>query len=109
MRIGDTLYHFDVNRRVYSKPPAGSDRIWGDIIYAEHFKALKIVGETRVSWLLEHNYKVKKDAIGTLFLTQEQMSDNIWSHHHRHKIRDLLDQANAAELRTIGGILGYQE
>lgn len=112
MQIGDTLYHFDINRRVYDKPPPESGRIFGTLVYAGHFKPLKIIGETSQSWLMEFNYKAKKKAGGPLqrggFYTAEEMADNIWMHEHRHKIRDLIDRASPTHLREVARILGYQ-
>jgi len=109
MQIGDTLWQFDINRRVYSKPPPG-ERIFGSIIYREHFKPLKIIGETRQSWLLEHRYKAKKGddpMIRGGFYTAEEMEDNVWIHDHRHRVRDLLDRAPPAKIREVAAILGY--
>lgn len=114
LKVGDTLYRYDVNRRVYSKPSAG--RAWGEIIYAEHFQPLKIIGETSRSWLLEHDWKASKATLsspdarkfgGRGFFTAEQMADDIWIHEHRHKIRDMLDRASPAQLRQIAEIVGY--
>jgi hypothetical protein len=110
MEVGDTLFHFDINRRVYDKPLAGTGRIFGTIIYREHFKPLKIIGETRQSWLLEFGYKAKKgdDPIKRGgFYTEVEMEDNIWTHDHRHKVRDLLDRASPTQLREVAEILGY--
>lgn len=109
MQIGDTLYHFDINRRIYTKPERGSGRVWGEIIYAEHFRPLKIVGETRQSWVLEYNHKVKKaDPRKGGYYTAAQMADNLWVHDHKHKLRDLLDRATAEQLREIAKVLGYK-
>ena len=107
MKIGDTLYHFDANRRRYTKPEPG--RSYGELIYSEHFTPRKIVGETRISWLMEYNGKANKaDPRKGGYFTAEQMADDIWVKHHRHQIRDLLGQASADHLREIARILGYQ-
>lgn len=114
LKIGDTIYRFDVNRRKYSPPPPGSGRIWGDLIYREHFHALKIVGETRHSWVLEHNYKAKKSDLakphlpGRTFHTEEQMEENVWRNTHRMKIVDWIQtHATTAQLKQIAEIIGY--
>jgi hypothetical protein len=108
MQIGDTLYNFDVNRRVYTKPENG----FGKIIYSKHFHPLKIIGETRMSWLLEHGYRAKKKGDDPMsrggFYTAEEMADNIWVNDHRHKVRDLLDRAPAEQIRQVAAVLGYQ-
>lgn len=107
MQIGETLYYFDINRRHYSKPEPG--RSWGNLIYAEHFEPRKIVGENKVSWLLEHGGRAnKKDPRKNGYFTAEQMADDIWVKNHRHRIRDLFDRTTAAQLREIAQMLGYQ-
>ena len=108
MQVGDTLYYFDQNRRKYSKPPPGSDRIWGDIIYAEHFAPEKIIGETRVSWCFEYGRKAKKsDPTQYGFYTAEQMADKIYEHDNGYKISDLVRHAPAKHLKQIAEIIGY--
>jgi hypothetical protein len=106
-KIGDTLYHFNVNRRRYTKPTEPG-QIFGRLIYAEHFRPLKVIGETRVSWLLEHDYKAPKKGGGG-FYTEQQRDDAIWLNEHRHRIREILDRATADQLREVAKILGYAD
>jgi hypothetical protein len=111
--IGDTLYRFDVNRRVYQK----GGQFSGGPIYREHFEPLKIEGENARSWVLERGWKVNKKTLrgeaasfsygGRGFFTAEQMEADIWQHDHRHKIRDLFDRCSVAQLREIANLLGY--
>lgn len=106
MKIGDTLYYFNVNRRKYRKPEPG--RQYGTIIYAEHFEPMEIVGENKVSWLMKYGHKApKKDPESKGYYTAQGMADNIWAHDHRHKLRDLLDRASPTELREVAKVLGY--
>lgn len=108
MQIGDTLYRFDGNR-VYREPGK---------VYRAHFEPLQIVGENRVSWILEHGWKVNKktgrgDASsyaygGRGFFTKEAMEDDIWDHENRHKISGfVLREATIAQLRQAADLIGY--
>jgi hypothetical protein len=111
MKIGDTLYKFDVNRRVYPKPEPGRAFSSGGPIYREHFMPLKIVGENKVSWVLEWNVKApKKDAdrIQKRILTAAEVDDDCWANDHRHRIRDLLQHCSVEHLREVARILGYR-
>jgi hypothetical protein len=116
IKVGDTLHKFDENRRVYERV---NGRATGAPIYAEHFSAHVIVGETARSWLLNMGHgqivKVsKKDLheavprfLGHQWYTAQGKIDHLWVKSHVHKLRDLLDRADAAKLRAIADILGY--
>lgn len=51
--IGQTVWVLDTNRRVYTKAQSAP-------IYREYFTPHKVIGETSVSWLLEHALKIDK-------------------------------------------------
>ena len=110
MKIGDTLYHFDQNRREYAKPPAGSGRIYGNPIYSGHFSPMVIKGENRRSWLFDFGMKADKaNPRKHNFFTAEQMADDIWIHEHRYElVRRVQDSRDAAALREIAKIVGYE-
>lgn len=109
LKIGDTVWFFDVNRRIYKDH---------ELIYREHFVPLKIVGENKMSWLLEHGHKCKK---GTLtisaqgfgeyhFYRQDDMEKRIYLHNHRHKIAAAIsDLKNVDLLREIAKSIGYDD
>ena len=52
LQVGDTIWYFDTNRRVYPPPEPG--RIWasGGPIWREHWRPVQITGETSRSWVL---------------------------------------------------------
>jgi|CXWL01.1.fsa_nt_gi hypothetical protein len=112
MKIGDTLYWFDGNTRVYDQPGFG-----GRAVYAKHFVPLKIVGENNVSWILERDWKVNKKTGkgearsysygGRGFFTAEGMADDIWQHEHRHKILREVERAPLDQIKKIAAIIGY--
>ncbi len=115
LKIGDTLFRFDGNRRVYRRP--GTYHGGGAPVYREHFEPLKVIGENKVSWLLERGWKASKKDLksaasmaygGRGFFTAEQMEDDIWMHDHRHSIRALFDRASPEQLKKIAEILGFE-
>lgn len=114
MKIGDTLYRFDGNRRVHREPRSFSGG--GATIYREHFEPLKIVGENNVSWILERGWKVNKKTLkgeaksyeygGRGFFTAEGMEDDIWDHDCRHNIIDAVRRTSVDKLKQIARIVG---
>ncbi len=112
VKIGDMLHRFDVNRRVYTKAPLGG--LYGSLIYAEHFSAHRIVGESKGAWIVDNSYggaaKVGKRLIGAgVWFTDAGKDDHLWAHSHRHNLRDLLNHADAATLRAVAVVLRYEE
>jgi len=112
MNVGDKVYRFDGNVRVYDRAGFG-----GAAIYEKHFVEEEIIGETNRSWITSRGYKIsKKDGscpaamqyAGRGFFTFQAMQDDIWRNNHRHKIERLLGQASAHQLRQVADILGYQ-
>jgi len=117
IKVGDTLWCFDENRRVYTKPPEG--KLYGTIIYEEHFRPEKIAGETRQSWLIKnHPYadiKVNKETmrssgrLGTFrWYTDRTKADAVWVRKHRPAIASRVQVAEADQLREIAKIVGYE-
>jgi hypothetical protein len=111
--IGQTIYVFDINRRVYPKRPPGAAYLGEGPIYREHWRAEKVVGETRVSWVLEFGRKVPKDQAkarkqGVVFTAQE-VDDDCWLKSHRYRIvNDISRIDDPALLRKIADLIGYK-
>ena len=57
-KIGDTIWIFDSNRRVYPRDADG--RATGGPIWREHWKPVVIVGETSRWWLTDYGNKIAK-------------------------------------------------
>ena len=75
--IGDTVWYFDPNHRVYNRDANG--RRIGGPIWREHWRPVEVTGETRLSWIVGHdNYEVfrvkKKDWPAKLALSQEHIT-----------------------------------
>lgn len=116
--IGDTLYRFDKNHRVYRRDASG--RAVGGPIFTEYFVPHQIVGETKLSWLVGNDgrYKVNKKTLreagrsgfhGYQWHTEDGKQDAIWRASHRLGIKTMLDNATTEQLRKVASIIGYVE
>lgn len=110
LKPGDTLYSFDGNRRSHDRSKVG-----GGPIYELHFAPAVIVGETKVSWIMDrYDAKVNKKTLESVcqfaergYFTKSAMEADIWSHHHRHKIASEVGRIGVDQLKEIARIIGY--
>lgn len=119
MKVGDHLWHFDRDRRIYRRDE--NNRPFGGPIYREHFVQYTITGETKLSWLVEATHRVlfkinKKTLLASngaytahSFFTDKGMEDNIWVGDNRYKISRLIERASADQLMECAKILGFKE
>lgn len=115
LKVGDTIYKFDENHRVYRRNADG--RATGGPIYSEYFRPHIIAGETKLSWLSgprgedKINKKTMKEAgrgsHGYQWHTKASMEDHLWSAIHRHEIIQRVQQASIDELKQIAALVGY--
>jgi hypothetical protein len=116
LKIGDTIYKFDENHRVYRKGPDG--RATGGPIYAEYFVPYEIKGETKQSWLTGYmsDIKVNKKTLrsagqsgfsGHQWFTAESKDAHLWVAEHRRGIERALLSATVDQLKRIAEIVGY--
>ncbi len=98
MKVGDKVWRFDFNRRVYPKTPGFSAPI-----YSEHFYPDIITGETSRSWILG-NDKISKKSPFCLY-TDEQKEDQIWANTYRYKIIDEVRTSDIKTLREVAKIV----
>lgn len=117
-KVGDTIWEFDCNRRVYpnERRRLGS---FDAPIYSEHFTSATITGETPQSWLIALSHgrpprKVNKKTMleandrftSIRWFTTEQMGDDIWIHDHRAAIASKIGvERDASKLKRIAAIL----
>ncbi len=114
-KIGDTVYLFDQNTRRYTAPSPEekkAGRIWGSLIWRGHWVPVKIVGETRVSWLLEHGAKIPKKTARinneSPAMSEDELNDRCLVDEHGYKISEIVRRADASQLRSIANIIGYK-
>ena len=114
--VGDTVWLFDEDRRVYATPEPG--RIWGTggPIYREHFVERRIVSEGPRSWVLDTGEKVNKQTRLTkrdhrgiakaLFLSLAEVEDSCYLKENHYRIADKVRTCrDAAVLRQIARLV----
>jgi hypothetical protein len=117
MKIGDPIWYFDLNRRRYTKDSANH---FGKLIWREHWEPLKVLGETRVSWLVgfdkyPHHKVSKRDlAAGKLAgkwaCSSKEVDDQVWVHENRYQISEAVGRVrDRDQLARIAAIIGYVE
>ena len=105
MTIGDTVYVFDVNRRVYPKDAS----LGRSPIYREHFRPIRIASETRVSWVLDDGRRVNKKTLGGIF-SPAQIDDACYVQANRYEIIRTIERCrDAALLRQIAALIGWNQ
>lgn len=112
--IGETLYTFDRNRRVYITNGEGQRVIDTDKMWRAH----TVTGETRDSWILgePEGYKVNKKTMELRLrefygmdrraYTAAEKEDKVWRDKHARQIIHLVERADITTLRKIAGLLG---
>jgi hypothetical protein len=111
--IGSTVWVFDHNYRTYDDNRK--------LIYRDHWRPTEITGETRASWITRYGKVPKKaDDRGRRLvsqggysplraaLTAAEVEDDIWTSSHAHKIADQVRHCDAATLRKIAELIGYE-
>lgn len=113
-QVGDTVWVFDINRRIYQKPPPGKIYPEGGPIYREHWVAKKIIGETSRSWLVEPTWRpVKISKRGPhhgICFSIKDVDDACWKNEHAHKIIGSLsaNRLTKDQLLVIADMSGYK-
>jgi len=109
--VGDTIWVFDINRRVYREKKPGEVYARGGPIWREHWRPRKVVGETSRSWVLERGDKVpKKGADPACFAFSEADIDRReWVNDNRHKIASMVERCNDYEkLMKLAAVMGFK-
>jgi hypothetical protein len=96
MEVGDEVWLFDINRRVYDKSSYSP-------VYSEHFYKARITGETTRSWIVNGIKYSKKNPLG--LFTDQQKDDAVWADANRYKIIDLLKTLSTEKLKEVSKIL----
>lgn len=109
IKIGDTYFMFDINRRVYEKDEAGRPR--GSASFRGHFFSVEVKGETSRSWIVGHfSQKVPKKDPWSVLYTEDMIDDAEWINSHKYRIsQDVLRVKDGDKLRQIAAIIGYKE
>jgi hypothetical protein len=105
MNRPEFVWKFDINRRKYAPGETGGP------IWREHWVRHRIIGENRMSYLLEHGGKVRKKADERSHVFSEAHLDElVWDNVNRYRIIERIrtPQVNSTQLREIAKIIGWQ-
>ena len=107
LKVGDTIWRFNINRRVYAPKKPGEIYSRGGPIYREHWEPVKIDGETSRSWVTRFGKAPKKgDRHGWAF-SLDEVDASCWAKEHRRHIVNLVERCDADTLKAIGDLVGY--
>ena len=103
MKVGDKVWLFDFNRRVYPKE-GGMGR---SPIYSEHFYQCEIDGETSRSWIVSGTKFSKLNPQG--IYNDQQKEERIWDYENRYKIVKGVESCSTKQLKEILSILNLEK
>lgn len=109
--IGDTIWLFDDNRRVYADRKPGEAYTGSGPTYLGHWYPVSIAAETKRSWVTEHGRKIPKN-LGSVYSSHAWSWDDVmrfdYINNHRHRIADMVRRCdNYRSLVIIADTLGY--
>lgn len=108
MKVGDTIWFFDQNRRVYA-PGTTSPPIW-----RAHWAPIKVIGETSKSWLIGYEHRPtklpKSQTTWTGYaLSEEEIDKAEWVYKNRFVIEKKVGYLNDYDkLKQVAEIIGYK-
>lgn len=100
MKVGDSVWLFDTNRRVYEKDGVKHN----SPIYSEYFFKATINGETSRSFIILGKKFNKKNPLGVY--TEQQKEDKIWANSIRYDLIRKVERCEPSMLRKIEKIMG---
>ncbi len=116
MKIGDTIWKKDCNRRVYFEPTAEEEargKIWGPLDPSGHWVPFKISGETARSWIVgrfdwDKTKIPKKGPRYGWALSEKERDDYVWIATHRHLVANHVTACLTADtLKKVAELVGY--
>lgn len=109
LKVGDTVWVFDQNRRIYPKDRQGGP------IWSEHWRPEKITGETSRSWIIgNHAWTQKKlpkkgAAPFRVAYSQEEIDKAAWVHDNRYRLSHEIDRCEDYDtLKKVAELVGYR-
>jgi hypothetical protein len=116
MKVGDPVWYFDENRRVY-KPGTMSPPIW-----REHWVRKCIIGETSRSWIVGYERQDPRDGQklskkelaaperpkGWAF-SEEEIDRLAWMHENRHALSEAVRRCrDYRTLKEIAALIAFE-
>ena len=110
MNIGDTVYRFDINRRVYEPPKDGNREVTSGPIWREHWRPMKVWRETSRSWLVQGEGCVERIPKRRYdrqqwAMSAEELEQRCWVHEHAPRLARAVADADYATLKLIQAVL----
>ena len=110
-QIGDPVWIWDINRRVYRKDESGRS-MGGGPIWREHFREQRIESETSRSWVTNYGLKIPKNGKPSweVCWTQEEINRRSYVHEASVPVSDLVRRVRDYDLmKQIAALVGYEE
>ena len=115
LEIGQTVYWFNFNNRVYVKNEHGMPT--GSPITEHYFRPEKVVGEDKRKYLLGGSFgtyvnkatgemRAGREVLGVCY-TEQMKQDYLWDKEHRCNIRNIVDKLDVDKLRKVADVIGY--
>lgn len=104
LKIGQTIYYFDGNHRIYAKNKSRP-------IYKKYFIPMKIVGENKKEYIFDYGVINKRSGmlnlrgIKTEIFTEKEKQDNIYINDNAYRISEEIRCLNADKLKEIEKII----
>lgn len=106
LAVGSAVWYFDQNYRVYPK----NGGIGNSPIFREHFRPIKIEGETSRSWVLADGRKISKATLVGIYIDQDAIDRECWIHDHKWRIIRSAERINDYDtLRKLAELVGYDD
>lgn len=106
-KVGDPVWIFNQNRRVYVKHQSGP-------IWREHWEKKSVLGETSRSWLVGREYEqIKIPKKGPqpwgVCWSEEEVTRRAYVNDNAYKISDLVRRIDDCDtLKKVADLVGYQ-
>ena len=115
LKVGDAVWIFDINHRVYAKSAEDIARHGRGPIWREHWVKHTITGETSRSWLCGPSWKPdaikvpKKGASAySVAFSEEDIERRAWIERHARELGEHVSRSqDYALLRHIADLVGY--
>lgn len=108
MKVGDTVFQFDQNLRVYPRNEKGNTL--GGPIWREHWRKVKVIGETSRSWIIGYSdVKIPKNKPlpWGICIDEKELDKRAWVNDNAHKISEKMRKIPFELLATVAEIIGH--
>lgn len=113
-KVGDPVWIFDQNRRVYRKDANGKS-LSGGPIWREHWAKKKVTSETSRSWVVGENgwdqHKIPKKGPTPYGIcwSEEELDQLSYVADHKHKISDAVQRLTDYDtLKRVADLVGFK-